>query len=70
MTAKLIMTTAEIITEFVSIHLVDVVHSKIQLMDLFGFILNEFHATGLFLFALRTSENQNFSDVFGGTGGI
>ena len=27
---------------------------------------NSFHATNLFLYPLKTSENQTFSDVFGG----
>ena len=29
-------------------------------------LLNQFHATGLFLYPLKTSENLWFSDVFGG----
>ena len=29
---------------------------------------NSFHATNLFLYPLKTSENQTFSDVFGGYG--
>ena len=28
--------------------------------------VNPFHATGLFLYPLKTSENQRFSDVFRG----
>ena len=31
-----------------------------------GFLFNPFHATGLFLYPLKTSENQRFSDVFRG----
>ena len=27
-------------------------------------LLNPFHATGLFLYHLKTSENQRFSDIF------
>ena len=29
-------------------------------------LFNSFHATGLFLYPLKTSENQRFSDVFRG----
>ena len=29
-------------------------------------LINPFHATGLFLFPLKTSGNQRFSDVFRG----
>ena len=31
-----------------------------------SFALNPFQVTGLFLYPLKTSENQRFSDVFGG----
>ena len=29
-------------------------------------IINPFHATGIFRYPLKTSENLRFSDVFGG----
>ena len=28
------------------------------------YVLNQFYATGLFLYPQKTSENQRFSDVF------
>ena len=31
-----------------------------------NFTVNLFHATGFFLYPLKTSENQRFSDVFRG----
>ena len=36
----------------------------IRFIVLVGF--NSFHASGLFLYSLKTSENQKFSDVSGG----
>ena len=36
------------------------------MLDLFVKIINAFHATGFFLYPLKTPENLMFSDVFRG----
>ena len=36
---------------------------------LYIYHVNPFYATGLFLYPLKTSENQRFFDIFGGGGG-
>ena len=40
--------------------------SNIKCYFVFALFLNLFYATGLFLYPLKTSENQRFSDVFRG----